>query len=231
MAARLKKIVTPSVGRQVAHAIREAIYSGRIALGEPLRELHLARELSVSQVSVREALLELANQGLVVRTPNVGTVVTELSSEDVRQRVQIRIALETLAFVEASRRFTKRDAKELEGRLETLSQAIARNQYHESAQADLHFHRYIWQLSGNEILAHTLDQITIPLFAFVCIVRSTGTQKLNRTVKAHAPLLEALRRGEAPLIEGAVRSHIERSYDAFFASGKGNCIEFAQSLG
>ncbi|MBC8166223.1 MAG: GntR family transcriptional regulator [Bryobacteraceae bacterium] len=229
--SRLKPIAPSSVGRQVAHTIRDAICSGRIALGEPLRELHLARELNVSQVSVREALLELANQGLVVRTPNVGTVVTQLTSEDVRQRVQVRVSLETLAFVEASKRVKTSDFKQLEGRLEVLSQAIARNDCYESAQADLQFHRYVWQISGNELLVRTLEQMTIPLFAFVCIVRSTGTQDLSKVVKAHSPLIAALRRGDALSIENAVRTHIERSYETFFASGLETCNEFAQSLG
>ncbi len=180
---------------------------------------------------MREALLELANQGLVIRTPNVGTIVTKLSSEDVRQRVQVRVSLETLAFVEASAKIAPIDYQELEKRLEALSQAIVSNDCYVSAQADLHFHRYIWQLSANELLARTLDQITIPLFAFVCIVRSTGTQDLNKVVRAHAPLVRALRSGDPTGIERAVRAHIERSYEPFFASGLGNCMEFAQSLG
>src|SRR4051794_38846218 len=163
--ARLAPISNATVKAQVASAIREAIFSGTIGLGDALRELHLARELGVSQASIREGLHELEVAGLVVRTPNVGTRVTTLSSEEIRDRLQVRVALEVIAAAAASRRAQKADFANLEQLLANLSEAIKRNDYYEASRADLQFHRYIWNTSGNKILARTLDQIAAPLFA------------------------------------------------------------------
>ena len=58
--------------------------------GDPLRELHLARELGVSQATVREGLVQLERLGLVVRTPNIGTHVTKLSRQEIEERVELR---------------------------------------------------------------------------------------------------------------------------------------------
>jgi DNA-binding GntR family transcriptional regulator len=78
--------------------------------------------LGVSQVTVREALVELEHFGLVVRTPNIGSHVTRHSSREIRERVAIRVLLEGEAAVEASQRMSKEDLAELEKRLEAISE-------------------------------------------------------------------------------------------------------------
>lgn len=229
-AARLKPISNATVKAQVASAIREAIFSGRIGLGEPLRELHLARELGVSQASIREGLHELEVAGLVVRTPNVGTRVTTLSSDEIRDRLHVRVALEVIAAVGASQRVQAADFANLEQLLTNLSGAIKRNAYYEASQADLEFHRYIWNASANKILARTLDQIATPLFAFTSILRSKGVHDLRRVVHSHDPIVAALRSGDREEIGEVLQGHFENSYDPFLNSGFVDCDSFAKSL-
>jgi DNA-binding GntR family transcriptional regulator len=83
----LQPVRSATLKSRVVAAIRDAIFSGKFAPGDPLRELHLARDLNVSQPTVREALFELEKFGLVVRTPNVGTVVTNLGSDEIREQI------------------------------------------------------------------------------------------------------------------------------------------------
>jgi len=102
---------------QVKDAVRDAIFQGRFQPGDPLRELGLARDLRVSQATVREALLQLEQTGLVVRVPNKQTIVTQLSQQDLKERIIIRILLEEAAAVEAARRIGPKELEELERRL------------------------------------------------------------------------------------------------------------------
>src|SRR5579883_3357421 len=141
----LQPVRSATVKASAVNAIRGAIFSGRFAPGDPLRELHLASELNVSQPTVREALLEIEKQGLVVRTPNIGTTVTNLGSDEIREQIELRLLLEKVAAVKASERMTPDDFRELERRLMALTTAVSTNAYHESAQADLAFHRQIWE--------------------------------------------------------------------------------------
>jgi DNA-binding GntR family transcriptional regulator len=228
--ARLKPISNATVRAQVASALREAIFSGRIGLGEPLREMGLARELAVSQASVREGLHELEVAGLVVRTPNIGTRVTTLSSEEIRDRLQVRLALEVIAATAASGKLTASDYERMEELLRTLSDAVKRNAYYEASQADLGFHRFIWNASGKSILVRTLDQICAPLFAFTSILRSKGVHDLKQVVHSHEPIVAALRRGDPEEIRELFQGHLENSYDAFLNSGFEDCRSFAESL-
>jgi DNA-binding GntR family transcriptional regulator len=207
--------------------IREAIFQGRFAPGSPLRELSLARELNVSQATVREALQRLEHAGLVTRKPNVGTTVTRLSPKDVRERVALRAMLEIVAAEAAAVRMSESDFAELERRLRVLGQAIAADNYYEAAQADLEFHRYIWYCSGNETLCRMLELVAVPLFAFVSILRSQGLQRLTAVVEAHSPLVEALRSRDAGRIRPAFQTGATSSYEAFLgdASGEQNLAQ------
>ena len=87
----LEPVRSATLKSRVVSAIRGAIFAGQFAPGDPLRELHLARDLNVSQPTVREALFELEKYGLVVRTPNIGTVVTNLSSDEIREQLELRL--------------------------------------------------------------------------------------------------------------------------------------------
>ena len=78
MAAGFKSVKSQSLRECVEDRIRAAIFSGKLRPGDALREMHLARELQVSQATVREALLHLQHAGLVTRTPNAGTIVTHM---------------------------------------------------------------------------------------------------------------------------------------------------------
>jgi len=81
----------------VAEALREAIFRGRIqAGGTPAPGTAIAKQFSVSQVTVREALRLLADEGVVQIAPRRGAIVASLSPEEVEEIVELRIALESL---------------------------------------------------------------------------------------------------------------------------------------
>jgi DNA-binding GntR family transcriptional regulator len=195
--------------------LRDAIFENRLQPGEPIREMTIAREMGVSQATVRDALQRLEHTGLVTRKTNVGTTVTRLSPRDVRERVILRASLEVMAAQQAALRMTESDFEELERRLNLLGEAIQRDGYHEAAQADLEFHRHVWRCSGNDMLCRLLDLVTVPLFAFVSIMRSQGLQKLTSVVAEHSPLIEALRAKDPARIRTAFEKGATSFYDPF----------------
>lgn len=211
----------------VAAQLRESIFAGKLPPGSPLRELALARELNVSQATVRDALQRLESAGLVTRRPNVGTTVTQLSPKDVRERVRLRVVLETLAAEQAAPRMTPADFRELERRLKTLSAAVHANRYYEAAQADLDFHRHIWQCSGDETLCRTLELITVPLFAFISILRSHGLQRLSAVVAEHRPIVAALAGKNPKQLRAAIRTGATSSYEPFLGIGQKTTVAAA----
>ena len=202
----------------VAGQIRQRIFEGRLPPGSPLRELVIAREFAVSQATVREALQRLEHSGLVTRTTNVGSAVTRLSPEDLRERVELRAMLEVHAAQLAAPRMQDEAYAELERRLRIMEEAVAANSYYEAAQADLNFHRHIWQCGGNRTLCRHLELITVPLIAFVSILRSRGLQRLITVVEAHQPLIDALRSRDPQVIRDTFGHAAVNPYKSFLGS-------------
>jgi DNA-binding GntR family transcriptional regulator len=203
---------------QTVARLREAIFDGSYPPGSPLRELRIAKEFGVSQATVREALQRLQAKGLVTRQANIGTTVTRLTPQEVRERVQLRVMLEVQAADLASGRMKEAEYEELGRRLRTLSSAVAGDDYYEAVQADLEFHRYIWLCSGNSTLAMVLDQITVPLMAFVSMMRASGLEHLADVTAAHEPLVLALRSGRRDEIEQVFTKGATSSYEEFMES-------------
>jgi DNA-binding GntR family transcriptional regulator len=211
----------------VTRQLRERIFQGKLAPGTALRELVLARELGVSQTTVREALRQLEHSGLVSKQVNRGSTVTRLSAKEIRERVTLRALLEGMTAQAAATRMQEEHFAELEKRLTILDDAVRSNSYYEAAQADLNFHRYVWICSGNETLCNVLELITIPLFAFISILRSQGVQRLLTVVDAHAPLIAALRSRDPNVIREAFETGATSSYRNFMQQSEDHALASA----
>lgn len=206
---------TGSRAAEVTRQLRESILEGKLSPGTPLREMTLARELQVSQATIREALQRLEHTGLVTRRAHVGTFVTRLSPNDVKERVLLRVLLETRAAQAAAERMTPENFRELERRLAVLGECIETGRFYETAQADLDFHRYVWQCSGNETLCGLLELLTVPLLAFISILRHHGLHRIRDVVASHEPLVEALRSRDPQQIAQAFERGATSSYESF----------------
>ena len=217
--ADLKKLKSGPLRTQVFDLLRDAVISGKYQPGEALREISLARDLGVSQNTVREALLQLVQTGLVVRTPNKNTTVTRLSPSDIAERVSTRIMLEPVVCWIAAKRMTDADFEDLQQGLGRISAGIQANAPFETAQADLAFHRRIWALSDCRFLYQVLDEATQPLFAFVSLLRYRRTQTLTEVVLPHEEILNALRQHNKVKLERIIREHLMKSYREFIEPG------------
>ncbi len=208
-----------SLKSQLTEILKEKIFAGAVKPGDALREMHIAREFNVSQATVREALLQLEQLGLAVRMANRGTMVTRLTPQDVRDRLEIRSELDPVACIKASARMTEDDFAYLERLAKEISKDYKTPNYnfYETSQIDFQFHRYIWQRSGSAILCATLEQVTLPLFAFIGLLRQVGVEE-RRTGDPHKPIIEALRSRKAKQITQVVRAHFANSYNHFIES-------------
>jgi len=218
-----------SLSAQVVEILKDGIFSGKLRPGEPLREMQVAKTLKVSQATVRQALADMERVGLVERIPNRGTTVTNLSSQEIRDRLRMRVALEELAWADAAQRVTEDDLQELERLGCVIRDAVSRGAYFEMSQADLHFHRTVWEKAGSRILYRTLDQLTTPLFAFLGLHLKINRIDLAET-KSHEELIAALRTGERTAICSAIRDHITgSSYNTLLKSNAENLQVLVES--
>lgn len=196
-----------SKSSEVFNKLHVAIWSGELAPGTPVREAHIAKQLNVSQVPVREALLRLEHLGLVVRIPDKGTYVTKLSRTEMVQLLEVRSHLEDLAFRLAAKKMTPEIESELRQKLADIERARKANDHFKVAEADLKFHETVWKASGNPLLEKTLDRLCVCVYAFVSLQRHTAGEELATV--SHEILMDALLKRNAKLISKSIREHLD----------------------
>ena len=80
----MSKVVYRTIREQIVSHLRTELLTGQLSGGERLREQHLAERFGVSRGPIRDALLQLTNEGVLVARQNRGVNVREMPSETVR---------------------------------------------------------------------------------------------------------------------------------------------------
>jgi DNA-binding GntR family transcriptional regulator len=135
-----------------AAELQEAILTGELAPGAPLRLEDLARTLGMSISPVREAVRRLETLGLAVHVPHRGARVTELAIEDLYDTYEARLALEALAIRRAAVRFTDEDATRAGAFLDEYAESNRRGDARAARRAHAGFHFALYAASGSEWL-------------------------------------------------------------------------------
>jgi len=162
----LQAIRSVSIRHAVADAIRSALREGHLKPGENINEVELAAQFGVSRGPIREALLVLAEEGLLTHEPNRGFSVINLSPEDQTHIAEIRLLLEAYALQRGVERVTPRDLERLREMKEQLVSLFKDSERPARDAMEIAFHGLIWELSGNPWLINSLKRTMIPLFIF-----------------------------------------------------------------
>jgi DNA-binding GntR family transcriptional regulator len=140
--------------------LRDAIVDGSLAPGEQLRDGELAAWLGVSRTPVREALLRLAEAGLVVAQPGRSTTVSSLDLRDVRDARDVVAAMHELAVREAVGSLTPADLEGMREANRRFRAAIEQGDVEAALRADDELHGIPVAVASNRALAAVLDQFT-----------------------------------------------------------------------
>ena len=140
--------------------LRDAIVDGSLAPGEQLRDGELAAWLGVSRTPVREALLRLAEAGLVVAQAGRSTTVSSLDLRDVRDARDVVAAMHELAVREAVGSLTPADLEAMHEANRRFGAAIEQGDVEAAVRADDELHGIPVAVASNRALAAVLDQFT-----------------------------------------------------------------------
>lgn len=201
---------------KIAGQLREKILSGKLRPGERLSENRISVELKVGQPTVREALFGLEREGLVERVPNLGTFVRELGLREASDLYQVRAELEGLAARLAAQRAQPQEIEELLSLAVGMKSAAKDHGKEGFLTADLAFHRYLWQLSGNAQLAAFLEPVVVPLLAFGYREVDRSYAEFAESADLHISIAESLTLGP-DAAAAAMQANIRRFLERYFA--------------
>ena len=199
--------------RQVYDELKKLILSGVLRPGERLHERDLTKRLGVSRTPLREAMNQLASDGLVVNRPQRGHFVQAYDAKTVDDLYELRALLERHAVRLAMERITPEDRKEFR-RLKTLLRRYhgRKEQSGEEIRDSFLVHELIAKVARDQFLYETLTRLYERLQLFVWL-DALYEDDVALTRKEHAELIDIVLAGDRRLALSRVEQHVERSRD------------------
>ena len=211
LGAQISELPRATLKTHVAERIRNAILTAVFKPGERLNETHLAHQFGVSRIPVREALLQLQEQGLVMNHPRRGMFVVMLNEEDVQRINSLRIVLEAEAIKLCRVNLTSKSEKRLKSLVDQMESASTGSDF-DASKLDLEFHRTIWSVSGNPYLEKTLNSLVTVLFAYQALSYMTVPNSLHWPLRHHRDLLDVILGKSHVSAEAAIMTHLRHRY-------------------
>jgi DNA-binding GntR family transcriptional regulator len=204
------------LGDAVYAAIFERIMALEITPGERISVDAVARQLSVSQTPIREAMARLESEGLVRKTPLVGYSATpRLSPAELADLYEMRLQLEPFAARKCAALMPRAVVEQLEVLCLEMAELAGQEglaAYAQFAQLDMAFHDQIAVSAGNALVAEALGR----LHTHVHLFRLQGQTRVPDAANAeHERLVAAIGARDGDGAEAAMRAHIEHSRQRF----------------
>jgi DNA-binding GntR family transcriptional regulator len=195
-------------------ALRAAILAGQYRPGDHLGEVELAGSLGVSRGTVREALRHLQQEGLVTAGNRGMLRVNSLTPGEVRELFEVRAALESLAVRELI------SSPRRESAVAALRQALEHLDEEADVtariQADLAFHLLLCRLAGNSMLVEAWQRLEGRMR--VAILNGAAWQAPMMARDRHAPIVDAIERGDVTAAVAVVEEHMAGAAEHFAQS-------------
>lgn len=223
-APSLLRLEKTSLREQALTALRRAITTGQLPPGTHLVETDLSDALQISRGTLREAMRQLQQEGLISAGARGRLSVRHLDTKEIKDIFDVRAALESLAASELAARSDRADAvaqlreavaemmaswaaSNLEDRAASNLEDRAASNLEDRIEADLKFHRTMCHLSGNETLLHSWSSLEGSIRMSIMFAGMDRALK-NMDVKRHSDIVDAIESGDVARAAATVRDHM-----------------------
>lgn len=210
------QVLRNQLSHQVAEILRREILNGKLPAGTWLRQEHVARQLGVSPIPVREAFKTLQAQGLVEHVAYKGIRVVQLSAEEVEDLYAVRAFAEARAAAEAAKRITDQELDELRSLCQEMDLCTTPDTLACYRELNRRFHTRIASISGRPYLIRLLDQLwaAYPTMLWANYPQVAEHSLPSREVTdsaEHAAIITALASRDPDAAARAMAHHVERA--------------------
>ncbi|MFD9598899.1 GntR family transcriptional regulator [Streptomyces sp. NPDC057908] len=192
---------------QVANALRAALIAGDLRPGMIYSAPALAAEFGVSATPVREAMLDLAREGLVEAVRNKGFRITELTDQDLDDFTELRAMIEVPTVGRIARMGKVTELQALRPLALAIVAAAAEHDIIGYLEADRRFHLELLGLAGNRRLVEEVGNLRKRSRLFG-LNRLDATGQLTVSAEEHVQLLDLVIAGDAQRAEACMLAHM-----------------------
>lgn len=202
-----------SLSQRAYLVIRDRILKGELGLGAALSRRKLAADLGMSLLPVSEALQRLENDGLVESRPRIGTRVCNPTPQDIRERYEVREALESHAarlFAEKASVRERLELKQMAEHMDALFNRCFAGQQDSDFLFSVHsyhtdLHLRIAECTGCRALRNAIEKNHVLIFNWLYDV---AAQRPPLPDRFHRELIESISEGDPVAADAAMRKHI-----------------------
>lgn len=199
------------VWESVLSSLRLAIIKGQLPAGTHLLEAQLAEKLGVSRGPVREALMRLEQEGLVVSQPYRGKFVAHISAQTIREIYSLRRLLECFAADLAIEQIQSEGLARLQTLFTQMMAAVNAGRFEEFADIDLEFHRVFVAAANHTRLLHLWETLTDVTHAFIVVNASLDQENYRIIAEGHEQILQAFFRRDGEEIKATLNFHLDEA--------------------
>lgn len=196
--------VVRTIREQVADRIRADVLSGRLTEGTSLREHALAKQYSVSRAPIRDALLQLTQEGLLVAKPNCGVRVAAVKEETQVLLVELRRQIEVTALRGAFGKIDEAGVERLQRTVDRLKAACEADDLAAVVENDMALHRLIIEATGNP----DLMAIWLPIVSRMMLHYGRHANMME-SHQEHARIVDAIRDGDEVAAIEALAANVQ----------------------
>jgi DNA-binding GntR family transcriptional regulator len=195
------------ISDQLREKIEEQIATGELPPGSALDEATLVQQHGVSRTPVREALIQLAAEGLIEIRPRRGAVVTSIGPARLIEMFEVMAELEAMCGRLAARRMTDAERAALLQAHEACEQARARQDSDGYFYCNEQFHAAIYAGSHNSFLSEQALQLHRRLRPYRRL-QLRVRNRMGTSFEEHLSIVQAITAGDADATAQALRGHV-----------------------
>jgi DNA-binding GntR family transcriptional regulator len=198
---------------EVVKKLRREILIGNIKPGERILEQEISAKMRTSRGPVRDALIQLEHEGLVVREPNHSAVVASMSIDDVEEVCSLRLSLEFLALRYAMDRTQEEDYQRLFAAVDALHEALQKDfSLQQAVDLDLHFHEELVKSSRHNRVISMWQSIRPQIWFLVFSRNAFAIENFEESVRSHRQLVEDIRARNVESARRNLQDHLNIAY-------------------
>lgn len=210
----LEALTIVSLRDHIKRQIVDAILSGVFKPGERLVEAAIADQLEVSRAPVREALVALAQDGIVTSLPRRGYFVINFSVKDIEEIYSLRLLLETEALQRAVGHFPEPTIAEMQAIVNQLGVSSANQEaVVQLIGLDHSFHKQIVRAANHSRLYSAWDSMRLQTWLLIGLTSRTHFDYPDQPRESHQRILDAIVAGDAATATAMLRQHLLEAED------------------
>ncbi len=201
----MNELSPSTLGNTTYERLREMILNGTLSAGTALQEKKLAERLGVSRTPVREAIMRLMVEGLVLRSAGITPVVRRLSVDDFIEILHVRRLLEVEAAGRAAEAGGSEDLVLIRDRIQAYADGVVPSA-EEHVAVDDRLHRTIAGLAGSRLLSELISDLRQKTKIFDM---GRVPERFQPGVQEHLEIIDAVMARDPERAQAAMRVHID----------------------